>query len=104
MKDVTRHAAVRAQQRGISPLMIELLQHYGATARAGDGASMLYFDRRAIKRVATYLGPQFPAIRDGLDVYAVLSSEGRVVTVAHRLQRIKRDVAAHPRSARRAAK
>jgi hypothetical protein len=104
MTPCTGHASVRAKQRGISPLMIELLEQYGATARAVDGASIHYFDKRAMKRLAAHLGPQFPAFREDLGVYAVISGDGRVLTVAHRQRRIKRDIAAHPRSPRRVVK
>lgn len=96
----TRHAIVRAQQRGISPLVIDLLQEFGAWTKAADGASIRYFDRRAKRKVASYLGPSFAAVRNDMNVYAVLAGDGRVITVAYRLRRIQRDVTPHQRRAR----
>ena len=33
--NMTRHAKIRAQQRGIPPIVVDLLIEYGTEARAG---------------------------------------------------------------------
>jgi hypothetical protein len=87
--DMTRHAAIRQQQRGIPPMIIELLIEYGACEKAGDGTYKHFFDRRSKRRLEAHLGQLFRLIGEYLNCYAVVCPEGRVVTVAHRTERIK---------------
>jgi len=87
----TRHAQVRAQQRAIAPMVIDLLLQFGKTERAGDGTNKYYFDKSARRRVQAYAGPLAAMLDQHLDVYAVVSSDSKVITVAHRTERIKRN-------------
>lgn len=86
----TEHAAIRGQQRGISPLVVDLLMEFGATEPAGDGATKFYFNKPARKRLATYAGSLTSILEQHLDVFAVVAPDSRVITVGHRLERIKR--------------
>ena len=52
----TRHAELRAQQRGIPPLVDELLDRYGTEQHDGHGAVVLYFDRTSIRTMERELG------------------------------------------------
>jgi hypothetical protein len=79
--DLTDHAAARMQQRGIRAQALETLLDYGRVAHVEGGRDIVYFDKKA---------------RAGLDravtrTYAILASDGTVVTVGHRFRRIPRN-------------
>ena len=88
---LTRHAAKRLQQRGISPFVIELLERFGSTMRC-SGAERLFFDKPALRRLKAYLGGDrgLNAMEEWLRVYLVLSDTGDVVAVAHQDGRFHR--------------
>lgn len=83
---LTHHASVRAQQRGIPPLIVEWLLEYGAQAKGSDGAMHRYFDKRSRKRLARVVGEQVvDRMGDLTDTFLVQSSDnGNVITVGHR--------------------
>lgn len=83
----TKHAAVRAQKRGIPPLIIELLIRFGRHEHDHRGAEIIYFDKPARRRVATYAGPLIGKLSEHLDSYAVMS-DGKVITAGARYNRI----------------
>jgi len=84
---MTQHAQVRQQQRGLAPMALELLERFGSREHSHDGSEILYFDKHARKRVASYTGGLFGKVSELLDTYAVVS-DGHVVTVGHRYRRI----------------
>jgi hypothetical protein len=86
----SQHAAVRGQQRSISPLVIDLLMEFGASESSGDGTTKLFFDKPARKRLAAYAGHLSGLLEQHLDVYAIVASDSKVVTVGHRYDRIRR--------------
>ena len=90
MNPMTHHAAVRSQQRGLPPILIDLLIQFGCTEPAGNGASKVFLDKAASKRLKAYAGPLACTLERYMDLYAVLGPEGQVITVAHRLERIRR--------------
>ncbi len=84
---LTRHAAIRMQQRAISREALHWLITFGARRRSGD-SQVRYFDRRARRRMQELVDPQqLRRLRDRLDCYAVLSSDGAIVTVGHQYRR-----------------
>ena len=85
----TQHSRLRAQQRGIPPLIIDLLIQFGAREPAGEGAEAIYFDKRARKQLQMYSGGLMGKLRDELNVYAIVIGD-RVVTVGPRYKRINR--------------
>lgn len=87
---MSQHAAIRSQQRAIPPMLVDLLLQFGTSQPAGDGASKLYFDKAARRRVQSYAGPLAGLLNEHLDVYAVVSSESKVITTAHLTERIRR--------------
>lgn len=87
---LTHHASVRLQQRAISPLLLDLLLQFGATEKAPGGASKVFFDKNARRRVQTYAGPLAPLLEQHMDVYAVVGDNEQVITVGHRSERIRR--------------
>ena len=87
---LTKHAAIRAQQRAIPKLVLDLLLQFGSTENAGDGATKYFFDHRSRKMLFAYAGSVGPKLSEHLDVYAVVSSTSDVITVAHRQKHIRR--------------
>jgi hypothetical protein len=88
---LTRHAEVRLQQRAIPPFVVDLLESCGSTVRCG-GADRLFFDKAAKKRLERHLGGarSLRVVEKYLNVYAVFSDGGSVVTVGHRSKRVNR--------------
>jgi hypothetical protein len=87
---MTKHAAARQQQRGISPLIMEWLTRYGTTCHDHHGAEILYFDKQSRKALARSFGDEVVSrLGELLDTYAVVSSDGAIITVGHRIKRIK---------------
>lgn len=90
MNGLSRHAVVRQQQRGIPPLVLDLLLQFGSEEAAAGGVSKVFFDKKARRRVEAYAGPLAQSLREHLDVYAVVGQHHQVITVGHRLDRIRR--------------
>lgn len=88
--DITKHATDRIQQRGIPPLVIDLLIKFGSSEPAGDGACKIFADKRARRQIKAFAGPLARAIDPHLDVYVVLGAKGNVITTAPRTARIHR--------------
>jgi len=87
----SKHASERTQQRGVPPMVVALLEDHGSVFRSGD-ADILIFDKQALKRLRHHLGGDrgLRVIDRWLNVYAVLSDDGLVVTVGHRTKHISR--------------
>lgn len=87
---LSRHASKRSQQRAIPPLLIDLLLKFGTSYSAGDGTSKVFFDKTSRRQVKTYAGPLARLLDEHLDLYAVVAADSTVITVAHRVERIRR--------------
>ena len=88
---ITRHAQARMQQRGISAATLDALLDFGRTVRAGGGCEIVFFDRKARARLAR-AGVIPPSEADRIHKsYAIVESDGAVITVGHRYRRIARD-------------
>lgn len=81
------HASVRSQQRGIPPLVVDLLLRFGRREHDHAGAEILYFDRRSKKLIESYAGGLISKLSEHLDSYAVVA-DGEIVTVGVRYKRI----------------
>jgi hypothetical protein len=87
---LSRHAAVRSQQRGIPPHAIEALLDFGTEHHDHHGAVVLMLDRAATRRLArsrAIRGSDLDTLRG---LYAVLATNGQVRTVGHRTRRLQR--------------
>lgn len=92
MLPITYHAQTRLQQRGIPPFVVEKLLDYGRQMHDHRGGSVLYFDHRARKQLQRQLPrDNFRRIERHFDAYAVVGSDGSIVTVGHRTHRINRN-------------
>lgn len=88
---LTRHAAIRLQQRSIPPFIADMLDLYGARQPAGKGAEIVYMDKAARRRMSQALGgAAVAALQPLLSAYLVESSSGHVITAGWRQTRVQR--------------
>jgi hypothetical protein len=87
----TTHAQARLQQRGIPPMVVDLLMQFGSPSRCG-GAERLMFDKSAVKRLRRHFGGDrgLNIIARWLSVYVVIGDNGHLVTVAHKNSHFRR--------------
>lgn len=90
MQPLTRHAGSRCQQRAIPPIAIDLVIQFGRHEPVGGGVSKVFLDRAGKRRLEAYVGQHGRQLASQLDIYVVLSADNRVITAAHRIERIKR--------------
>lgn len=89
--ELTRHARVRMQQRGIDAEVVEDLLSYGRTVHDHHGAEIVFFDHASRRRLAEEQGEEvIRRLGERLTAYAVIGSDGKVRTVGHRIRRIRR--------------
>jgi hypothetical protein len=87
----SNHATIRSQQRGIPPLILELLDDYGTEEHVGAGCTVRYFDKKAIRRMGSAIGRVVVArLAPWHDCYKVVSSDGCAITIAHRFRHLRR--------------
>lgn len=90
---LTKHANTRAQQRGIPPLIITLLDTYGREKYDGHGGVVHYFDKKSVRQMERDMGrsPVRMLITEWRNAYKVVSnSDGRTITTGFRTTRIRR--------------
>ena len=92
MTTVSRHAAIRAKQRSIPPVVFEWLEQYGEEQFDGRGGVVMYFSRNSRRRMEMRFGRRFVAEnRKYLNHYMVESArDGAVITTGVRSKRIRR--------------
>ena len=82
----TIHAAIRAQQRGVPPLIQDWLLDYGTEQFDGHGGVVRYFSNGCIRRMERDIGKApLRKMSEYLRCYLVqCSSDGSVITVGKR--------------------
>jgi hypothetical protein len=87
----TLHAAERAQQRGIPPLITSWLLDYGEEVFDGRGGVIRYFTRRSIRRMEREFGATpLKRLSEYLRCYLVQSNDdGSIITVGKRHPRTR---------------
>jgi hypothetical protein len=91
MNSYSIHASRRAQQRGIPPLIDELLDLYGREECDGRGGVIVYLDRSSIRRMERDMG-RAPVRRlaEWHNAYKVRSSkDGTTITVGRRHRHLR---------------
>lgn len=89
---MTHHAARRLQQRGIPEDVLPLLMRYGEHEYDKRGARVVYLTHKSRQRLRRSLGAEtYVRLAPTLDVYAVIDTDGAVLTVGHRTHRINRN-------------
>jgi len=88
----TQHSGLRAQQRGIPPLMDELLDRYGREVHDGHGGVVVYLDKASIRQMERDLGREpVRRLSTWRNAYKVRSvKDGATITVGHRTKRLWR--------------
>lgn len=86
------HAAIRAQQRGIPPMMDQLLDLYGKEQYDGHGGVVLYFDKNSIRCMERDMGREpVRRLSTWRNAYKVKSvHDGCTITTGLRSERIWR--------------
>jgi Domain of unknown function (DUF4258) len=75
MLELTQHAEVRMQQRGITRSMLDSLLDYGAILHDHRGATIVYFDRKARTRLLQQSGGMaYRKLEKQLNTYAVVAA------------------------------
>jgi len=86
---LTEHARVRMQQRGIPTNVLEHLHRFGRTIHDHRGAQILTFDHGSRKRMQRELGQdRYRRLEKHIHAYAVIDTDGTVITVGHRFRRV----------------
>jgi len=82
----TFHATVRAQQRGVPPLIQDWLLDYGAEEFDGHGGMVRYFTKESIRHMERDIGKTpLKRMSEYLRCYLVqCSSDGAIITVGKR--------------------
>lgn len=91
--NLTHHAAIRAQQRGIpaSPFLLEILERFARRRATADGAERLFLDHAARRAMQGYLGRRvYARLESFLSDAFVVAKHGEALTIGHRTRRIRR--------------
>ena len=88
----TNQAMIRAQQRGIPPLIDQLLDLYGHEEYDDRGGIVLHFDRVSRRRMERDLGREpLRCLAEWHDAYKVKSSrDGATITFGRRFRKLWR--------------
>lgn len=86
----TRHAIVRAQQRGIPPMIDMILDLYGKEEHA-EGVIIRFLNKSSIRQMENDFGRRAASrLSDWYGVYKVVALDGHTITIGHRTRRINR--------------
>ena len=83
---LSEHARSRMQQRGIRAEALEALLDHGRESFDHRGGVLLYLDKPARRKLAG--SRRANEVRRIAGIFAVIASDGNVVTVGHRYKRI----------------
>ena len=90
---LTAHASIRMRQRGIDPVALHCLLSYGRREHDHRGAEVVVYDRDALEQVRRFETVEIwrTAVCTRA-LYAVVDSDGWIVTTGHRFRRVIRDM------------
>jgi hypothetical protein len=89
---LTPHAEMRVQQRGVDRQVLDCLVLYGRQEFDHFGCEILYFDEASLDAVARHEARRlWLKVAESRCLYAVVNSDGKVVTTGHRYRRVQRD-------------
>ncbi len=90
---LTHHAGIRVQQRGVNRDTLDCLLAYGHHEPDHKGCSVVTFASKTLRVMAA---EEFDSAKhrasDTPNLYAVVDSDGVVVTTGHRFRRVPRDM------------
>lgn len=91
--ELTKHAVIRVQQRGVRLDLLNCLLTYGHHEPDHKGCHIVTFDEKAIEELTRHEPQELKAKATGSrNLYAVVDSDGIVVTAGHRVRRVPRDM------------
>lgn len=91
---MTRHAAHRLKNRGISLEQVLVVADFGVSQRS-HGATRFALDRKTRQLMVETVCPAFLRRLGSLDIVAVFGDDGALVTASHRTERLRRDITRH---------
>ncbi len=91
---LTTHAKNRLKNRGISLDQVLVLADFGVPQRA-HGATRYSLDKRARQLLVETVSVETLRRLGSLDIVAVFSDAGALITAAHRTKRLRRDISWH---------
>jgi hypothetical protein len=87
---VSHHAQIRMQQRAITADMLESLLDFGQVKFNVQGTEILTFPKKVVKHLKKELNHKvFMKIERHLNLYAIMSSDGELITTGYRTKRLK---------------
>ena len=89
---LTVHAVIRAQQRGVNRSVLDCLLKYGRHEHDHMGCEVVTFDDGTLNEVSRR-EPRalWRKVAESRSVYAIVGSDGSVVTTGHRFRKVLRD-------------
>lgn len=91
---LTRHAAHRLKERGISIDQVTLVTSFGQPQRV-HGATRFALDKQSRQLLAETVPPEYLRRFKTLDILAVVADDGALITAAHRTERLRRKFTHH---------
>ena len=89
--NITHHAGVRSQQRGIPPFILECLDNFGEEVYDQHGAIIRYFTHVSRRKMERELGRDLVSkLAQYLNIYKVEGHDGTLITTGHLTKRINR--------------
>lgn len=89
LTNITHHANVRMQQRGIDASVVDYLLSFGEERLTNKGASIVYFDKETKKKLFAQLDKnERVRLEHQVNAYLILGTDGNIVTVGHRTRRL----------------
>lgn len=90
---LTSHAEVRMQQRGVERELLECLLKYGEREYDHKGCEIVFLTDSCLDAIARYEShPLWIRMVAARSLYAVVDTDGCVVTAGHRYRRVQRDL------------
>ena len=84
----SKHASKRIQQRGVDGRSVEIVLDYGR-CHYRHGARVYSMDKHGREKAKAALGNEYRRMADLLDIYVVVGLDRTLITVGHRLRRLK---------------
>ncbi|ANI78163.1 DUF4258 domain-containing protein [Sphingobium sp. EP60837] len=79
---LSKHAALRSQQRSMSPDIIDAVIDFGEERHAGGGCFSYAFTDRTWRRFVAQMGADSRRLERARNAYVVVAENGHVVTTA----------------------
>jgi len=90
---LTRHAGIRVQQRGVNRDALDCLLAFGRHEPDHKGCHVVTFDGKSLQAMSrNEPGVVRTKASDSRNLYAVVDSDGVVITAGHRFRRVLRDL------------